>query len=170
MKTWNVESGLKENPILLAAEQLGRSLIGSKASLRPTVRDVVTTVSTWNCLSSFLWSPGRPGREAESGDVVMVSAVILDQIRPDPGDNHPSLVKKQWLLPGYSLCSVSGCGSGSVSKVPRSRGSRKGRGFYAQVIMFSTDCFLVLEKLNIVFHNDFAAKLWTMRRLSQWED
>ena len=40
-----------------------------------------------------------------------------------------------------------------------SRGSRKGRGFYPQVIMFSTDCFLVLEKLNIVFHNDFAATL-----------
>ena len=45
-------------------------------------------------------------------------------------------------------------GSGS-----RSRSSRKGRGFYPQVIMFSTDCFLVLEKLNIVFHNDFAATL-----------
>ena len=83
---------------------VGKTSIGSEASLRPTVRDVVTTVSTWNCLSSFLWSPGRPGREAESGDVVMVSAVILDQIRPDPGDNHPSLVKKPWLLPGYSLC------------------------------------------------------------------
>ena len=47
---------------------VGKTSIGSEASLRPTVRDVVTTVSTWNCLSSFLWSPGRPGRERRCRD------------------------------------------------------------------------------------------------------
>ena len=88
---------------------------------------------------------------------MIVSAVILDQIRPDPGDNHPpSLVnEEESLLPGSLTLSVESL----VSQLPRSRGSRKGRGFYLQVIMFSTDCFLVLEKLNIVFHNDLSATL-----------
>ena len=89
--------------------------------------------------------------QAESGDVVMVSAVILDQIRPDPRTRGQS--------PKYRVIITRLIHCLQAASLARSRGSRKGRGFYAQVIMFSTDCFLVLEKLNIVFHNDFAAAL-----------
>ena len=168
MKTWNVESGLAKNPILLAAKQLVRPLLvlrrvfapPSEMSWRLCQRETVcqafcdhqggraerqrAEMSWWSPQSSWIRSGRIPG--------------TITRVSSRSRDYYPS------------IHSVSGCGSGSVSKVPRSRGSRKGRGFYAQVIMFSTDCFLVLEKLNIVFHNDFAAQLLTMRRLGQWKD
>ena len=83
----------------------------------------------------------------------MVSAVILDQIRPDPGTRRQSPKSRVIITRLIHCLQAPSC------LTAHSRGSRKGRGFYAQVIMFSTDCFLVLEKLNIVFHNDFAAAL-----------